>query len=108
MSSLCGISLRKDKDSKSKLTQVGAVLNFVLFIVAIIMLFNIESDSTDSKFISKPSECYKLEDIMRTGTENGLSHSDIEGHWRRTFGSQSEVDRVKDLCNDYYQRKYSK
>ena len=104
---LCGISLRKNKESKSKLTQIGAVLNFVLFIVAIIMSFNIESNSAESNFISKPSECYELENMIRTGNENGLSQSDIEGHLRRIFGGQAEVDRVKDLCTDYYKRKYS-
>ena len=102
------IQNRRNKIRKDNLTNFGFVVCLIIAVVAFVMAINSVGDlDSEPEFISKPSECHKLENIMRTGTQNGLSHSDIEGHWRRTFGSQSEVDRIKDLCNDYYRQKYN-
>lgn len=69
------------------------------------MAFAIACDS-EPKYTSKPSECYKLEEKIRYYTSHGLNFNDREAHLRKDFGSQSKLDKVKDLCTDYYKHKY--
>ena len=101
---------RRNKIRKDHITNSGIVFCMIVGVIGgVIAISNsgIELES-EPDIITKPSVCTEMENIIRTGTQHGLSHSDNEGHLRRNFGGQAEVDRIKDLCNDYYQRKYSK